>query len=312
MKKISIVIPTKNGGAVFEEVLWGIRGQKFEGEVELVVVDSGSTDGTVKKAGEYGARIIEIPPGEFNHGLTRNYGIEKSKGDFIVLLTQDAVPADERWLENLVDTFDNDGRIAGVYARQVPRQDADVLTRRNLNNLVTGRSVYSVQEIKDREGFERMTPTEKYLTCVFDNVCSAVRRKAWEEVPFRRNDFGEDIEWAKRALLSGWKIAYQPNSAVVHSHSRSVAYEYARTYMCHRKLYELFGLRTVPSKAEFLKSVYHAVRADIRYVAENERGMTERLKMILKLPILSSASFLAQYRGAKDERLSTGVKKKGV
>lgn len=312
MKSVSIVIPTKNGGAVFEEVLWGIRGQKFKGEVELVVVDSGSTDGTVKKASEYGARIIEIPPGEFNHGLTRNYGIEESKGDFIVLMTQDAVPADEHWLKSLVDTFDNDERIAGVYARQVPRQDADVLTKRNLNDWVTGRSVYSVQEIKDRESFEKMDPMKKYLTCVFDNVCSALRRTAWKEVPFRRNDFGEDIEWARRALLSGWKIAYQPKAAVVHSHSRSVAYEYGRTYMCHRKLYELFGLRTVPSRAGLLRNILFGSMSEMKYVFEHERGIARKVALGLKVPLLVSAGLLARYRGAKDERLSAGVKKKGV
>lgn len=312
MKSVSIVIPAKNGGAIFEEVLWGIKGQKFEGEVELLVVDSGSTDGTVKKAAEYGSRILEISPGEFNHGATRNYGIKNSKGDFIVLMTQDAVPADEFWLKNLVDTFDNDERIAGVYARQIPRQDADVLTKRNLNDWLTGRSVYSVQEIKDLEDFEKMPPMEKYLTCVFDNVCSAVRRKAWEKVPFKRNDFGEDIEWAKRALLSGWKISYQPKAAVVHSHNRSVAYEYGRTYMCHRKLYELFKFQAVPSRAHLLNSIYYTVRADLKYVSKNEHNFTERLKLSLKIPLLTSSSFLAQYRGAKDEKLSAGVKKKGV
>ncbi|MBI5468714.1 MAG: glycosyltransferase [Deltaproteobacteria bacterium] len=312
MKSVSIVIPTKNGGAIFEEVLWGIKGQRFEGEVELLVVDSGSTDGTVKKAGEYGSRILEIPPGEFNHGTTRNYGIKNSKGDFIVLMTQDAVPADEWWLKNLVDTFDNDERIAGVYARQIPRQDADALTKRNLNGWLTGRSVYSVQEIKDREGFEKMPPMEKYLTCVFDNVCSAVRRKAWKEVPFNYNDFGEDIEWAKRALLSGWKIAYQPKAAVVHSHNRSVVYEYGRTYMCHRKLYELFNLQTVPSRAGLLRNMFFGSISELKYVLRNERGITKKVGLSLKVPLLVSASLFGQYRGAKDEKLSAGVKKKGV
>jgi len=310
--KISIVIPTKNGGALFEEVLCGIRGQRLDEEVELVVVDSGSTDGTVKKASEYGARVLEIPPDDFNHGLTRNYGVENSKGDFIVLMTQDAVPADERWLKNLIDTFDNDERIAGVYARQVPRPDADVLTKRNLDNWLTGRSAYSVQEIKDRETFEKMTPTERYFACVFDNVCSAVRRKAWKQVPFKRNDFGEDIEWAKRVLLSGWKIAYQPNSVVVHSHSRSIAYEYERTYMCHRKLYELFGLRTVPSRKDLLRNIFHGTISDLRYVFEKDRNIGVKLALGLKVPFLVSASVLGQYRGARDEKKSVGVKKQGV
>ena len=200
MTTVSIIIPTKNGGAVFEEVLWGIRGQKFAGEVELVVVDSGSTDGTVKKAAEYGARVLEIPPGEFNHGLTRNYGIENSKGDFIVLMTQDAVPANEQWLKNLVDTFDKDERIAGVYARQIPRPDVDIITKRNFDNWLSTKNEFKIQEIKGAEYFERLTPVEKYYICIFDNVCSAIRRKTWEQIPFPKSYFAEDVEWARQGF----------------------------------------------------------------------------------------------------------------
>lgn len=310
--KVSIIIPTKNGGSLFEEVLRGIRGQRFEGNVELLIVDSGSTDNTVVLAKKYGARVLEIPPKEFNHGLTRNYGIENSSGEIIVLITQDAVPEGPLWLKSLVDTFYLDEKIAGVYARQIPRPDADALTKRNLNSWLTGGTEYRVQEIRSREEFKRLSPVERYFSCVFDNVCSALRRTAWKEFPFRKNDFGEDIEWAKRVLLGKWKIAYQPKAAVVHSHSRSFAYEFKRTYMCHRKLYELFDLRALSSISTLMKSAIYEIKRDVTYVLKHEHGISKKFAMASKVPFIDFAVAYAQYLGAKDEMRAGGIKMEGV
>ena len=87
---LSVVIPTKDGAATLPALLDALERQRVDVEVELVVVDSGSTDGTVALARERAHRLITIPPGEFNHGLTRNRGIEASRGDLVVLLVQDA------------------------------------------------------------------------------------------------------------------------------------------------------------------------------------------------------------------------------
>lgn len=309
--KVSILIPTRNAGSLFEAVLNSIRNQEYEEAIDLLIVDSGSNDETLKIAKKYDARILEIPAHEFNHGLTRNYGIQKCYGDIVVLMTQDAVPQGKLWVKGIVDTFENE-RIAGVYVKQIPRENADVLTKRNLQNWLTGRDTFSLSEIKCLKEFAELTPAEKSHLCVFDDVCSAIRRKAWEQIPFRRTDFGEDIDWAKTVLQSGWLIAFQPKAAVVHSHDRSLVYLYKRTYMTHRKLYELFQLETIPSVLQLLHSIIAGTIRDLRYVLIHEPDIKKKVKLSLRVPFLLTASNLGQYSGARDEKKSICVKIKGV
>jgi len=311
MKKVSILIPTKNAGSLFEKVLNSIRNQEHEEAIDLLIVDSGSDDETLDIAKKYDARILQIPAHEFNHGLTRNYGIQQCSGDVIVLMTQDAVPQGKLWLKGIVDTFD-DERIAGVYVKQIPREDADILTKTNLQNWLTGRDTFALSRIESLREFNQLTPAEKSHLCVFDDVCSAIRRKAWEQIAFRRNDFGEDIDWAKSVLEAGWLIAYQPRAAVIHSHNRSIVYLYKRTYMTHRKLYELFQLETVPSMRHLLHSIIAGTIRDVRYVLVHEPDIRKKVKLILRVPFLLTASNLGQYRGARDEKESICMKFKGV
>jgi rhamnosyltransferase len=309
--KVSILIPTKNAGFLFEKVLNSIRNQEYEEAVDLVIVDSGSNDGTLDIARKYEARILEIPTNEFDHGLTRNYGIQNCYGEIVILMSQDAIPQGKCWLENIVDTF-TEGKIAGVYVKQIPREDADILTKRNLQSWLTGRDNLSLLQIKHVDKFNVLTPVEKYHLCVFDNVCSAIRRMVWERIPFRQNYFGEDIDWAKHVLEAGWLIAYQPKAAVFHSHNRSLVYEYRRTYMCHRKLYELFQLETIPSLLKLLHSILVGTMINLRYVLIHEPNIKKKLKLSLKVPFLMIASNLGQYCGARDEKKSVTVKIKGV
>lgn len=311
-RSLSIVIPTKDGGSLFEQVLQGLKAQTYPGKVEILVIDSGSADGTEKTAERYGAKVHMIAPETFNHGLTRNLCIELASGEIIVLMTQDAVPADEHLLENLASGFNLSDKVAGVYARQIPRPEADVITQRNLNGWLTGRSEVEVRRLVHESEYIAMTPLEKYFFCNFDNVCSAISRQAWEELPFEKNSFGEDIEWSRRALLNGWDIVYQPTASVVHSHDRSLAYEYKRTYVCHRKLYELFGLRCVPSARDTIDSIVQATLSDWRYVLIHEHRSLEKLRLLLKIPALSVASVMGQYWGARDEANQQGREVKGV
>jgi rhamnosyltransferase len=309
---VSVIIPTKNGGELFGVVLASLRSQQYPGNVEVIVIDSGSSDETLGLAKTYGAKIYVIQPEEFNHGLTRNVAISKSSGDIIVLLTQDAVPADANLIQNLVTSFCLSDGVAGVYARQIPRPDADIVTKRNLNSWLTGLSEIEVRQPISKANYDSMSPVEKYLYCNFDNVCSAISRQAWESLPFTENYFGEDIEWCRRALLDGWKIVYQPSAAVIHSHDRSLSYEYKRTYICHRKLYELFGLRCVPSARDTINSIVQATLSDWRYVLIHEHRPLEKLRLLLKIPALSVTSVMGQYRGARDEANQQGKEVKGV
>ena len=121
---ISVVIPVKDGGADLVRCLDAIARQEVDDEVEIVIVDSGSSDGSVEIARARGARVHEIPPEEFNHGRTRNLGAGLASGDVLAFTSQDAFAADERWLSRLVAPLRAGRAVAGVYGRQLPHEDA--------------------------------------------------------------------------------------------------------------------------------------------------------------------------------------------
>ncbi|HUF01663.1 MAG TPA: glycosyltransferase family A protein, partial [Gaiellaceae bacterium] len=121
---ISVVIPVKDGGSDLVRCLEAIRRQQVDDEVEIVVVDSGSSDGSPERAGQLGARVHEIPPDEFNHGHARNLGAGLARGDVLVFTTQDAYAVDDSWLASLIAALHSRGDLAGAYGRQLPHHDA--------------------------------------------------------------------------------------------------------------------------------------------------------------------------------------------
>jgi rhamnosyltransferase len=298
MPSASVVIPTKNGERTIKAVLDAIYRQ---GEPEVIIVDSGSHDQTLTIARNYPVRIIEIPPREFDHGQTRNNGIKEATGEYVVLITQDAEPADDHWLSTLLRNF-SDPHVAGVYCRQIPRGDADPITKRRLNDWLTGRKDRAENKIEDRSRYERFTPMEKYMFCNFDNVCSCIRKKVWEKIPFEETYFAEDIGWSKQVLEAGHTIVYEPEAAVYHSHNRSAWHEYQRTYVCHRRLYHLFGIQTIPSFRYACRAAVTNITTEGKYVCRAESNYSKKIPLLLKLPFLSLCSVFGQYLGARDEK----------
>ncbi len=174
-----MVIPTWNGGARFRELLLALASQ--DSEHELVVIDSGSRDGTAEAARAAGARVETIAQSEFNHGATRNRGIALTHGAVVALLTQDALPMGRNYLRALAKPFANP-RVDGAYARQYPRPDCDPLLAERLRRWSASRNEPSLQVLApgdaqaSRKLYDALPPMERYLSCVFDNVASAVRR----------------------------------------------------------------------------------------------------------------------------------------
>ncbi|MBI1849206.1 MAG: glycosyltransferase family 2 protein [Planctomycetes bacterium] len=191
--RASVVIPTLNGGAVFRDVVERVRGQKITGgEFEILCIDSGSTDGTAEAAAAAGARVVRIAKSEFNHGLTRNRGVAESRGEFVAMLVQDAMPVDDRWLETLLSPFE-DPRVAGAYSRQVPRPDCSPFIKARLGAWAATQPARVVQEIRGAAEYEALPPLERLRRIAFDDVASAMRRSVWAEHPYAARNFGE---WA--------------------------------------------------------------------------------------------------------------------
>ena len=254
-RTVSIVMPTRNGAATLPAVLEAIGRQRVDFPVEIVAVDSGSTDGSAELLRSRADVFVEVPRLQFDHGLTRNAGVERAHGDLVVLLVQDAVPATDGWLAALTRPLAADESVAGTYARQMPRPDASAIARHYLSQWTGASDEPRVAACDDRAAFDALGPAERMRRCTFDNVCSCIRRSVWDAHPFRATPIAEDLEWAREVLLAGYRLAYVPDAVVMHSHDRSARYELARTYLLHHRLYELFHLRTIPTVASLARAM---------------------------------------------------------
>jgi rhamnosyltransferase len=261
---VSIVLPTRNGAATLSSLLDAIARQHVDFAFEVVAVDSSSSDGTAELLRERADRLVTIPAEAFDHGLTRNLGIEQARGELIVLTVQDALPASETWLAALTAPLGADAGLAGTFARQIARPEASAIARYSLARWAGASDVPRTAAVSSRGAFEALEPAARFERCIFDNVCACIRRSVWLQHPFRPTPLGEDLEWAREVLLAGYRLAYTPAAAVVHSHDRSARYEFARTYALHRRLHELFGLRTIPTAPALARAVASSLRAHLR------------------------------------------------
>jgi rhamnosyltransferase len=298
--RISVLIPVKDGADTLPQLLDALASQQTKLDVETFAIDSGSRDGSVELMKERGLRVESIASSAFDHGDTRNRAIAGTSGDIAVLLTQDAIPSGPRFLDAIAAPF-SDPDVAGVYGRQIPRSDCDVLTQRQLEGWLTGRTEHAYSSLGGKKLVE-LSPGERHALCVFDNVCSAVRRSTWEKLPFPRTEFGEDIAWGKSVIEAGHTIAYTPDASVIHSHRRSIFYEYSRTRICHQKLNELFDLATVPRPRDVARAVAFNWRNDVPYVSRQPLGRIEKLRQLGRTVGLSALSPIAQYQGIRDAR----------
>ena len=227
-------------------------------------MDSGSTDGTRPLLEREADVVVEIPPSTFDHGLTRNLAVARASGALVVLTVQDAMPASEHWLSALVEPLQRDERVAGSFARQVPRPGASGISRESLARWVAAGTEPRIVAV-DADQLQTMSPMERLHHCAFDNVCACIRRDVWRCHPFRATAIGEDIVWAHEVLLAGHRIAYAPGAVVVHSHDRSLRYEFRRTRDLHGRLSDLFELQTIPSLPHLARAIAATVQTHLRW-----------------------------------------------
>jgi rhamnosyltransferase len=294
--RISIVLPTRNGMATLPTLLDAVAAQRVDAPVEVIAVDSSSSDGTAELLRARVDRVLTIAADDFDHGRSRNFGVEHATGDFIVLIVQDALPASDGWLAALVAPLAGDQTIAGSFARQQPAADASGITRHYAGRAFAASVTPRVMGMTD-SAYRALHPMQRLDVCTFDNVCSCIRRTVWQSHPFKPTPIGEDLEWARDVLLAGHRLAYVPEAVVTHSHDRSSGYELARTYVLHHELYRLFGVRTIPSLSALVRAIVSSIPMHLRCVRlgpPERRGLTE----IGRTLGLAFAWPLGQYLGA--------------
>lgn len=288
---VSIALLTRDGAATLPELLDAIWRQRTSRKIEIIAVDSGSTDATLETLNGRVTKVVSIDPGAFNHGSTRNLAVEHATNELVIFVVQDAVPVDEHWLEALVAPFE-DLRVAGAVARQVPQTNASALTRHYLSLWVAAGHEPWTSQIDSEAEWRALAPVDRFRRCVFDNVCSCIRRSVWKNTPFSPTPIAEDMEWARDVLLAGHRIVYVPEAAVRHSHDRPALYEFRRTYILHRRLFDLFGLRTIPTYPLLAR----AVTSSLALHLWSERASPARWA---RAAALAAAWPAGQYYGAR-------------
>jgi len=263
--RISLVMPTWNAGPLLDEVLAGIT--SLEGTVfdELIAVDSGSTDGTQDRLRNAGFRVEPIPQSEFDHGATRDRGIEMSTGDVIVLLVQDATLQGKDWLAKMVAPF-ADEDVAGVWCRQIPRPGCQPVLDRRIRGWPGRGEVVSKRQLEPGQKLSDLEPFDQLMHSAFDNVASVVRRSVWERFKLGPRRFGEDVFFGKRVIEAGLAIAHQGEACVIHSHDRTAWSEGKRTFCDHRNLRGLFGLVGIPNREALKGALKHSTEEHTAYV----------------------------------------------
>jgi rhamnosyltransferase len=213
MRSLSILLVTKNGRRDLERVLPTIVSQKNVSPFEVLAIDSGSTDGTLELLRRFEIRTLKICPEAFHHAQTRNLAAELSSGEILIFLSQDAVPTSDLWLSKMISNFD-DPRVGAVYGRQLADAEAPAERKETFDVIYGNQKLVKDPSHRNELG---------YRFYHFSNVNAAIRRTVWKSTRFPEDmKVFEDLGIAKRILDHGWKIVYEPDAAVFHSHNHSI------------------------------------------------------------------------------------------
>lgn len=211
--EVSFLIRTKNEERYIGQLLERIFEQTYS-NFEVLIIDSGSTDRTLEIAQKYDVTIYKIRADEFTFGYSLNYGFMRATGKYVVCLSAHALPLSINWLKTVIDNF-QDETVAAVMTRTMPWPDCNPFDRRGLIRK------YNKAKMDIARG----------PLFFFSNANSVIKRDVWEKVPFDETLTGsEDNDWQMKAGRLGYKIIYEPQAKVYHSHNESLRQIYKRYY----------------------------------------------------------------------------------
>ncbi|MFC4347227.1 glycosyltransferase [Kordiimonas lipolytica] len=283
--KASVVIPTLNAGPILDRVLAATCAQRAPWPYEILVIDSGSTDETLDIVSRYpDVKLHQIDKKDFNHGDTRNLGVELTSGEFIAFLTHDALPANDRWLFNLVTSIEHFPNAAGAFGKHLPWPDASPFTKRDLNahfDMLTSQPIYLSRDT-NRSRFSDKDPQWMQLLHFYSDNNSCMRRSVWKDIPYRRTKFGEDQLWAYDIIEAGYGKVYAAQAVVFHSHDFGPEETYERNMTESAFFNHFFGYELIKNEKHLAKTLAAINKNDSRWGKANgvpQEAIEERQRL---------------------------------
>jgi rhamnosyltransferase len=273
--RVSAVIRTRNEGAYLGSVLQALLDQDYADGVEIIIVDSGSTDDTLSVARQFGVRLIEIRPEEFTFGRALNIGSEAARGEFLVNLSGHAIPVEREYLEHLTAPFE-DPIVWATFGRDVPLPGCCPSQARDVETWFPDAWI-------DRSRF-------------FSNANACLRRRAWETFAFDEEVTGaEDAKWAQQVLATGSRIVYVPTATAYHSHTCSPRFIYIRAVRETTALKEIDPARAQVSVLRALRHWLGTSALDLAYAWRHR----SHPKWYFHIPVYRACQAWGLYRASR-------------
>ncbi len=273
MIKCSLVVRAYNEEAHISRLLEGVRRQTVR-DVEMILVDSGSTDATPAIAAKYGAKIVRIEPAEFTFGRSLNQGLAAATRELTIIVSSHVYPVYPDWLERLLEPFANP-RLAIAYGKQRGSEQ----------------SKFSEQQVFARWYPDEPNPNQAGPFC--NNANAAIRRSVWDGHRYDESLTGlEDLAWANWVQGRGYSIAYVPEAEVVHVHHETpagVRNRYCREGMAFKRIYP---------EAHF--NLYDFVRNTVASIGFDLLHAAQQRLLLRSLPSIfwfRTAQFWGTYQG---------------
>lgn len=301
---ISVFIPTFNGEANLAECIEAVIHQELPAsyELELLIIDSGSTDKTLEIIDKYSKHIIlkQIPNSEFTHGGTRSKAAHLAKGEFILFLTQDATPTNYRWLINMIEPFYINPKVGCVFGRQVPRPNAPATIKREVSSVFGGLGARDSIVIHRNKSLVDDKETN-VLNSFFSDVNSAVRRELLiGDVPFRNVHYAEDQSLAEDMQKKGYWKAYAPLGEVWHSNEYSAQEYFKRKFDEYIGLQESVNYQIRPSKRSLFLGWIRPTILDWKFInSDSDYSVWSKVVWYIEAPFYNIAQKAGMYNAAK-------------
>jgi glycosyltransferase involved in cell wall biosynthesis len=235
---VSVVIPTLNAGQEFGWLLQKLFAQKGVERIEIVVVDSGSRDGTVQIARDAGCVVVEILSSEFSHSYARNRGADEASGDYLLFMVQDAYPIGDYWMagmqQYLLDHAED--KVLAASCSEYSRSDSDVMYDSMINThyQFLGCLHYDrIGELREQGHFSLRSQGQ------LSDVSCMIGRETFQRYRYR-GDYAEDLDLGIRLIQDGYRVAMLASVKVIHSHNRPAYYYFKRAFVDVVFLVDLF------------------------------------------------------------------------